>query len=102
MSKPGYAVTKLAKMLQAELPARNGLAVIWKPENVFPAKGYWRSQRSQTDTWAWEAHGIHYRDDGSEFVVYAIGSYQTITEIIKHKRVEYAASIGEVYGTNDD
>ena len=94
---PGYKVKRLAKLLQKSFPDRNGLPVIWRPEEIYPAKGAWRSNQN-LDVWRWEAFAHYVKPDGELCgVAYSIGSYATITELIKESTLEFYGR-DEVYG----
>lgn len=101
MSKPGYKVRKLAKMLQEALPDRNGLPVVWRAEEIYPAKGAWRTNVN-LDVWRWEAFAHYVKPDGSDGgCAYNLGSYATITELISYKRL-YVLGGDEIEGTNKE
>ncbi|MBH3440484.1 hypothetical protein [Pseudomonas luteola] len=97
MSKsPGYKVRRLAALLQKSFPDRNGLPVRWDPEEIYPAQGAWRSN-TMLDVWRWEAFAHYVGPDGkNQGTAYAVGSYATITELIKESRLKLCGD--EVYG----
>lgn len=91
----GYKVQKLAKMLQAAFPSRNGLEVTWSTDNIHCAKGAWR--KKSMDVWSWQAFGTYTETGGTAF---HFGSYATVTELIKHKGL-CRLGTDEIEGTND-
>lgn len=83
----GYKIRRLAALLQKSFPERNGLPVVWRPEEIYPAKGAWRSNVN-LDVWRWEAFARYVREDGSlSGTAYSVGSYATITELIKAQKL---------------
>lgn len=98
----GYKVRKLCKMLQAAFPERNGLALTWSPENVYPAKGAWRSRRAMFDVRAWQAHATYVNECGQVVHGMSVGSYATITDLIKFKKLYVLPRDDEVDGYNGD
>lgn len=98
----GYKVKKLCKMLQAAFPERHGLQLRWSPEHVYPAKGAWRSRRSLLDVRAWHAHATYVSEFGQVVHGMSVGSYTTITELIKCKRLCVLPRDDEIYGCNED
>lgn len=98
MKAPGYKVQRLAKLLQASFPDRNGLPVVWAVDEIYPAQGAWRSN-TMLDVWRWNAYA-RYVDERGQFrgVAYAVGSYATITELIKAKALELHGD--EVYAAD--
>ncbi len=97
MSKsPGYKVRRLAALLQKSFPDRNGLPVRWNPDEIYPAQGRWRSD-PRADVWRWNAYASYIGPDGkNQGTAYAVGSYATITELIKESHLELHGD--EVYG----
>lgn len=94
----GYKVGRLAKLLQKSFPDRNGLPVIWRPEEIYPAQGQWRSNIN-FDVWRWEAFAHFVGVDGEDKgCAYSVGSYATITELIKEPILELCGD--EVYGVD--
>ncbi|WP_162949981.1 hypothetical protein [Pseudomonas aeruginosa] len=96
---PGYKVRRLAALLEESFPQRNGLKITWRPEQIYPAQGRWRSD-VRMDVWRWEAFGVHIRSDGTETTMMSVGSYATITELIKFKALELHGD--EVYGASKE
>ena len=98
----GYKSNRLCKMLQAAFPERYGLALTWSPENVFPVKGSWRSRRSELDVRAWHAHATYVSEYGQMVHGMTVGSYATITDLIKFKKLYVLPRDDEVDGYNGD
>lgn len=94
VSIPGRTRVRLAKLLQASFPYKGTLALTWKPEKLYPATGAYRTNQ-MLDCWRWEGFGVHVRPDGSEQVVMEVGSYDTMTELVKAERLKID-STGEV------
>lgn len=88
----GYKIQRLLKLLNKCFPDRNGLAVEWRGEDFHPARGAWR--KKSMDVWCWNAYAV-YKDHGG--VAYHVGSYATVTELIKFDRLEIYGG-DEVYG----
>ncbi len=87
----------MAKLLQASFPRQGTLELTWRPENLRPATGAWRTNQ-MLDCWRWEGYGIHVRQDGSELVVMEVGSYDTMTELVKAKSLKVSQT-GEISAT---
>lgn len=101
MNQPGRKVLKLAKMLQVAFPDRNGRPVIWRAEEIYPAKGAWRTNVN-LDVWRWEAFAHYVEPDGKDGgCAYNFGSYGTITELTSFKFL-YRLGSDEVEGTNKE
>jgi hypothetical protein len=98
----GYKVNKLCKMLQAAFPEHHGLALTWSPEKVFPVKGSWRSRRAMFDVRAWEAYATYVTEFGQVVTGMSVGSYMTITELIKFEKLYVMPRGDEVDGYNGD
>lgn len=94
MSRPGRIRIRLAKLLQASFPYKGTLALTWKPEKLYPATGAYRTDQ-MLDCWRWEGFGVHLRPDGSELTAMDVGSYYTMSELVKAKRLAISSG-GEV------
>jgi hypothetical protein len=90
-SAPGYKVRKLAALLSKSLPEKKGMPVVWSAEEIYPARGAWR--KKSMDVWSWQAYAQYADNSGC---AYHVGSYATITELIKEKLLELYSD--EVYG----
>lgn len=90
MRKFGRTREKLAELLQKSFPDHNGLALTWKPDWLYAATGAYRSRG--IDCYRWEGFGRHVRSDGTSFAVMSVGSYITMTELIKAKRLRISGS----------
>lgn len=91
----GYKINRLLKLLQENFPERDGHQVVWKAEDFHPARGAWR--KKSMDVWSWQAYASYADGDG---VAYHVGSYATVTELIKCKRLEIIGG-DEVYGVEE-
>lgn len=98
----GYKVNKLCRMLQAAFPERYGFALTWSPGNVYPVKGAWRSRRAQFDVRAWHASATYVSEFGQVVHGMTVGSYATITELIKYQKLYVLPGGDEVDGYNGD
>lgn len=87
----GAKIQKLLKMLSTNFPDRDGHAIIWKAEDFHPAKGAWR--KKSMDVWCWHAYASLADGNG---VAYHVGSYATVTELIKCKSLVMYGD--EIYG----
>jgi hypothetical protein len=96
--KVGKVRKALAKLLQKSFPEHNGLALTWEPENIYPATGYWRTD-PYVDCFRWEGFGRHYRQDGTYFTLVSLGSYETMTELCKAKKLIFSGY--EVYADKE-
>ena len=94
MSTLGRTRVRLAKLLQASFPYKGSLALTWKPEKLYPATGAHRTNQ-MLDCWRWEGFGVHVRPDGSEQVVMEVGSYDTMTALVKAKALRVSPT-GEI------
>lgn len=90
----GKKVQKLVKMLQNACPEWYGLSVTWSIDKVYLTRGAWLHTRM--DVWRWEAVGTHYSEDGSSNTIVMVGSYETITDLIRHKRLVIDQNMAEV------
>lgn len=98
----GYKVKKLCKMLKAAFPDKNGLVLTWSPEKVFCVKGSWRSNRAMFDVRAWHAYGTYVNEQGQVVTGMEVGSYSTITDLIKFEKLYCMPSDNEVDGYNGE
>lgn len=96
----GYKVNKLCRMLQAAFPERYGFTLTWSPDNVYPVKGAWRSRRAMFDVRAWQAHATYVNEFGIVVSGMSVGSYVTITELIKCEKLYVLPGDDEVDGYN--
>lgn len=87
----GYKIQRLLKLLAKSFPDRDGAAIVWLAEDFHPARGAWR--KKSMDVWSWQAYA-GYRDQPG--VAYHVGSYATVTELIKFDRLEMYGD--EIYG----
>lgn len=83
-------------MLNEQFPTRNGIPIQWDESDFHVAQGAWR--KKSMDVWSWNAYAV-YKDTGGTAM--AVGSYTTVTELIKCKRLVIGDD-GEVYGENDE
>jgi hypothetical protein len=66
---------------------KGSLALTWKPENIHPATGAYRTNQ-MLDCWRWEALGIHFPTNGDpEIPAMEVGSFATMTALVKAKRL---------------
>lgn len=93
--KSGTTVTKLAALLQKSFPKMGEYALTWDPAHLFPAQGRYRTDKN-IDCYCWTGHAKHIREDGSSFVMLSVGSYSTMTSLIKAKEL-FISNSGEVY-----
>lgn len=97
---PGYKIQRLAALLQKSFPDRNGLPVVWPVDEIYPATGAWRTNVN-LDVWRWSAYAHYVGPDGKECgTAYAVGSYATITELIKFKELYFLGG-DEVEGVRE-
>lgn len=82
----GRVCQKLAALLQKSFPKKGTLALTWSADWLYPATGAWRTN-TMLDCWRWEGYARHYREDGSYMTVMEVGSYTTMTELIKADRL---------------
>lgn len=90
----GRVAKKLLALLNASFPERNGLPIEWLENDMHPAKGAWR--KKSMDVWSWQAYA-QYKDNSC--IAYAVGSYATMTELIKFKKLEMVGD--EIYGVKE-
>jgi len=114
MSKPGRLRRALAAKLQAKYPEvryalRDGLRDVdhvvtleWLPDNLWPAQGFWRS--SGADCYRWEGTVIGVRPDGSRYPWRSVGSYETMTDLLKpgKLRMDSSGYISNKLTTSDE
>lgn len=99
MKSPGYKVRRLAALLQKSFPDRHGQPVVWPVEEIYPVTGAWRTNVN-LDVWRWSAYAHYINADGSKGpTAYAVGSYGTITELIKFKTLMFLGD--EVEGSQE-
>lgn len=91
----GYKIQRLLRLLNESFPEKHGLAIEWLDENFHPATGAWR--KKSMDVWCWQAFAT-YKDHGG--TAYHAGSYATVTELIKYKKLEMISG-EEVYGAEE-
>lgn len=88
----GRTRKELAKLLQKSFPqSASGLDLTWEASQLFPATGAHRTNAS-IDCGRWEGFARHYRSDGSFYTALSVGSYHTMTELIKAKRLTLIGS----------
>lgn len=87
----GRCVKRLLELLNESFPEKNGLPIEWLERDMHPAKGAWR--KKSMDVWSWQAYAT-YKDTGG--TAFGVGSYATMTELIKFKRLEMHGD--EIYG----
>lgn len=76
LRRAGRTRTRLAKLLEAAF-AKVGMAVRVDPEDLHPAKGYWRTD-SRADVYRWEGWASSGRDSWESVV-----SWHTMTELLR-------------------
>ncbi|MCF5708013.1 hypothetical protein GIV19_12010 [Pseudomonas syringae] len=92
----GYKIQRLLKLLNESFPEKNGLPIEWLDKNFHPAMGAWR--KKVMDVWCWQAFAT-YKDNGGS--AYHAGSYATVTELIKCKKLVMISG-EEVCGAEED
>jgi len=78
----GRVREKLAALLQKSFPDKDGFALTWRAEWLYPATGSYRTNY-MLDCWRWEGFARHYRPDGSYMTMMSVGSYETMSALIK-------------------
>lgn len=68
-------------MLNRCIPEIRGLAVEWRPEALYPCRGFWRIRRVQMDVMSWEATA--YLKTGSKNPCWNGGCWETMTECLQ-------------------
>jgi hypothetical protein len=76
---------RLVKLLTAAVPEWRGRQIVWKPEAIYPCKGFWRIRRTEMDVQSWQATA--FLADKPTQVWFTVGCWETITECLKAKRV---------------
>lgn len=91
----GAKIQKLIKLLNESIPEHRGRAIIWSADELYPARGAWR--KKSMDVWCWQAYAQDAEYGGAALHV---GSYATVTDLIKYKRLELVGG-DEVYGVEE-
>jgi hypothetical protein len=95
---PGKVREKLAQLLQKSFPTKGEFALTWRAEWLHPAAGAYRT--SGIDCFRWEGSARHFREDGTFYTAMSVGSYETMTSLIKANRLRISSS-GEVVPDDD-
>ena len=82
---------KLAEHLNKHIPS-----CTWNAVKMYPAQGAWRTNK-MLDVWCWEATIVFKIEDGGPEINKTVGSYQTMTELLKCNTFEFD-DIGELRG----
>lgn len=98
--KPGSTRQRLAKMLNRCLPEYAGIPIVWKPEAMYPCRGFWRIRRVQMDVMSWEATA--YRRDKPDRPVWVGGCWETMTECLKAGAVHFYGQRMDTIGPGED
>ena len=98
-SQPGYKVRRLQKLLQKSFPKTgSGLPIIWKLDDIHVVTGAWRTNVN-LDVQRWNAYAVYVDESGKEMgVALDVGSYTTITELIKYPWLTLGSG-NEVHGS---
>lgn len=91
----GYKIQRLLKLLTKCFPDKQGHPIVWREEDFHPARGAWR--KKSMDVWSWQAYASYLDGEG---VAYHVGSYATVTELIKFKHLELIGG-DEIYGVDE-
>lgn len=87
----GSTRIRLAKMLNRCIPEmENGTKIVWRPESIYPCRGFWRIRRKQMDVMSWEATAYH---AVTGQVMWNGGCWETMTECLKAGEVHVYGSL---------
>jgi hypothetical protein len=86
---PGRVRQRLAAVLNASLPSINGVRVVWKAEQLYPATGRYRSDY-RMDCCRWE--GFCYMADRPEQVFSSVHCWHTMSECVKAGAVHFSGT----------
>lgn len=78
---PGRVRLKLAQML-AEKLAADGYDVVFNPETLYPATGWWRTD-SRADCFRWEGSFMRRFTPDGNWLQCSIASWRPMTECLK-------------------
>ena len=93
--KCGATRLKLAALLQKSFFFFCIHPLTWDPDHLFPAQGRYRSDKN-IDCYRWTGYAKYVRPDGTSFTMVSVGSYSTMTSLIKAKEL-FMSDSGEVY-----
>jgi hypothetical protein len=94
----------LARKLQQQFPelvtviggVERRTPLLWLPDQLYPATGNWRTNRVAMDVWCWNGYGVTVNAEGKQAIVLSIGSYTSMSELIKPGTLEIDWLSGEV------
>lgn len=86
---------RLVKLLQRDIPEYRGRKIVWKPEALYPCRGFWRIRRTEMDVQSWQATA--FLADAPDRPWLTTGCWETMTECLKAGAVEYAEETQTIF-----
>lgn len=85
MIKPGRIRVDLAAMLQREFPKQGNRPILWMPENIHAAKGFYRTSSSfKNHATRWEAFAVF---SDTKNLAKAIQSDEAMTAVLQSRDI---------------